>query len=227
MFPCPITCAIRRPGSIAREHATALALFSKLCSERGLHPAQAIRILRRNGTNIYLQLSSMSKADVRKLVNKVALRLESKNQVLTDSVRLQPEHFLTQTLLPTSLITTDNYVSPAIDVHPTIHFIRVQRHYNKRRYARVRAVSRPSFWAGMMLSTVMTGAFWGSTIQATDWLTTAMLVPDANVLIVLSYIFLAYRLQKLLRLSNAPFTRGLNYTRRGWKPYLSLRDVNL
>lgn len=27
----------------------------------------------------------------------------------------------------------------------SIHFIRTQRHYNKRRYARMRAVSRPSF----------------------------------------------------------------------------------
>jgi hypothetical protein len=40
-----------------------------------------------------------------------------------------------------------------------IHFIRTQRRYNKRRYARMRAVSRPSFWSGSLLSSMGVGMF--------------------------------------------------------------------
>lgn len=49
-----------------------------------------------------------------------------------------------------------------------IHFIRTQRRYNKRRYARMRAVSRPSFWSGSLLSSMGVGMFWGATMQLTD-----------------------------------------------------------
>ncbi len=41
----------------------------------------------------------------------------------------------------------------------TIHFIRTQRRYNKRRYSRVRAFSRPSFFAGISLSSMFVGSF--------------------------------------------------------------------
>jgi hypothetical protein len=39
----------------------------------------------------------------------------------------------------------------------TIHFIRVQRRYNKRRYSKVRAYSKPSFFAGITLSSIFSG----------------------------------------------------------------------
>lgn len=41
----------------------------------------------------------------------------------------------------------------------SIHFIRTQRRYNKRRYSRVRAFSRPSFFAGISLSSMFVGSF--------------------------------------------------------------------
>lgn len=41
----------------------------------------------------------------------------------------------------------------------TIHFLRVQRRYNKRRYSKVRAISRPSFFAGISLSSILVANF--------------------------------------------------------------------
>lgn len=45
------------------------------------------------------------------------------------------------------------------EIYYTIHFLRVQRRYNKRRYSRVRAVSRPSFFAGISLSSILIAGF--------------------------------------------------------------------
>ena len=47
----------------------------------------------------------------------------------------------------------------------TIHFIRVQRRYNKRRYSKVRLQSRPSFFAGISLGSLFISCFWGGTIK--------------------------------------------------------------
>jgi len=57
----------------------------------------------------------------------------------------RPEHFLLNTnvlpmMIPSAHIRPDN-----LNVIPDVHFLRTQRRYNKRRYARVRATSRPSF----------------------------------------------------------------------------------
>jgi len=41
----------------------------------------------------------------------------------------------------------------------TLHFLRVQRRYNKRRYSKVRAISRPSFFAGISLSSILVANF--------------------------------------------------------------------
>ena len=51
-----------------------------------------------------------------------------------------------------------------------LHFMRQHHKYNKRPFARVRAISRPSFWAGMAISSAAIGTFWNSTIQSIDWL---------------------------------------------------------
>jgi hypothetical protein len=50
----------------------------------------------------------------------------------------------------------------------TIHFIRVQRRYNKRRYSRVKAFSRPSFFGGIALSSIFLSCFWGGTMKGVD-----------------------------------------------------------
>jgi hypothetical protein len=50
-------------------------------------------------------------------------------------------------------------ISYYLNPHWSIHFIRMQRRYNKRRYLRVRAVSRPSFMAGAMSCCICLGMF--------------------------------------------------------------------
>lgn len=50
----------------------------------------------------------------------------------------------------------------------SIFFIRNQRRYNKRRYSRVRAFSRPSFFAGSALSTLLVAMFFGGSIKSVD-----------------------------------------------------------
>lgn len=78
----------------------------------------------------------------------------------------------------------------------TIHFIRTQRRYNKRRYSRVRAFSRPSFFAGISLSSMFIGSFWNGTIKNVDWLTAWPVVIDVNVVL---FILLSYTLFRLYR----------------------------
>ena len=41
----------------------------------------------------------------------------------------------------------------------TINFLRIQKRYNKRRYSKVRVVSRPSFFSGISLCSILTGMF--------------------------------------------------------------------
>jgi len=74
----------------------------------------------------------------------------------------------------------------------TIHFIRVQRRYNKRRYSKVRLQSRPSFFGGISLGSLFISCFWGGTIKSVDWCITAPIVLHMNSIlsfvIVLTYI---------------------------------------
>jgi len=74
-----------------------------------------------------------------------------------------------------------------------IHFIRVQKRFNKRRYARARVVSRPSFWGGSLLSSLALGMFWGSTTQFCDWVLSQAVVIDINVILFFIYILLMNR----------------------------------
>jgi len=78
----------------------------------------------------------------------------------------------------------------------SIHFIRTQRRYNKRRYSRVRAFSRPSFFAGISLSSMMVGSFWNGSIKNVDWLTAWPVVIDVNLIL---FIFLCYTFFRLYR----------------------------
>lgn len=74
-----------------------------------------------------------------------------------------------------------------------IHFIRTQRRYNKRRYARVRAVSRPSFWVGNLLSCLLIGMFWGASLQGVDGLIIQPVIVDVNVILLYGYISICYK----------------------------------
>ena len=72
-----------------------------------------------------------------------------------------------------------------------INFLRVQRRYNKRRYSKVRTVSRPSFFAGISLSSIFVGMFWGGTIKSVDWNSVKIINIDINLFIFIVF-FLFY-----------------------------------
>lgn len=74
-----------------------------------------------------------------------------------------------------------------------IHFIRLQKRYNKRRYLRVRVVSRPSFWAGSLLSCICIGMFWGASLHSIDWACINALIVDINIIIVIIYFIIICR----------------------------------
>ncbi len=75
-----------------------------------------------------------------------------------------------------------------------LNFLRVQRRYNKRRYAKSRLYSRPSFFAGVCLSSVIISSFWGGTIKSVDWLTVIPVVVNINYIlyILLFFFFLRF-----------------------------------
>ena len=66
----------------------------------------------------------------------------------------------------------------------TIHFLRVQRRYNKRRYSKVRVYSRPSFFGGICLGSLFISCFWGGTIKSVDWYITTPIVVDMNLVLL-------------------------------------------
>lgn len=75
-----------------------------------------------------------------------------------------------------------------------LNFLRIQRRYNKRRYSKVRAVSRNSFFAGITLSSIMLGILWGGSIKNVDWITSRIVVIDVNLIIFILFIYFIYRL---------------------------------
>jgi hypothetical protein len=102
-----------------------------------------MRIAQRNHKADYATLDPQQETQ---LVSTILQMLRPKHTSVVAAPNLHvPEHFLLKTILPTGLQQTTGYVSPVLDVQPDIHFIRTQRRFNKRRYARVRVSSRPSF----------------------------------------------------------------------------------
>lgn len=99
----------------------------------------------------------------------------------------------------------------------TLHLVRTQRRYNKRRYARVRAVSRPSFWFGALLGSIGLGLFWGATMQLTDWITTQIIVVDINALLIIIYTFLTWRLCSLVGRGSYYVVRGNTFLSNGYQ----------
>ena len=79
-----------------------------------------------------------------------------------------------------------------------LNFLRVQRRYNKRRYSKVRAYSRPSFFGGTALSSLFLACFWGGTMKGTDWQSTFIVNIDINLILL---VVVAYLINKLLRFS--------------------------
>lgn len=89
-----------------------------------------------------------------------------------------------------------------------INFLRVQRRYNKRRYSKVRATSRPSFFGGISLSSVFLGLLWGGSIKGVDWLTSWIVVIDINFFLFSIFFYFIFRLWRLFYLNT--FTRKKN-----------------
>lgn len=76
----------------------------------------------------------------------------------------------------------------------TIHFLRVQRRYNKRRYSKVRLYSRPSFFGGICLGSTFISCFWGGTIKSVDWYITTPIVVNMNLVLLFVFILTFIRL---------------------------------
>lgn len=90
----------------------------------------------------------------------------------------------------------------------TIHFIRVQRRYNKRRYSKVRVSSRPSFFAGIALSSIMSGLLWNGSIKSVDWLTAWIVVIDVNLILILIFFYFLFRIYRIYSLNIFVRERG-------------------
>lgn len=78
-----------------------------------------------------------------------------------------------------------------------INFLRTQRRYNKRRYSKVRVVSRTSFFSGIALSSIFLGILWGGSIKNVDWLTSWIIVIDINFLIFTLILYFLFRIWRL------------------------------
>jgi hypothetical protein len=118
------------------------------------------------------------------LIKKIILKYnlitsKSHNFIITNINLKVPTHFLVQNNINTTKYEEINFeeinfkqkiinnsLNNKININQresyglnlfTIHFIRVQRRYNKRRYSKVRAYSKPSFFAGITLSSIFSG----------------------------------------------------------------------
>ena len=186
-------------------------MFSRACNITNVHPAQGLRVIKRlmpNTWATYLKKPSQLKSYQLSLYAAAKIK---KHKICTK----KPEHFLLKTnIVPFKLAFISNipeYKRTNVD----IHFIRTQRRYNKRRYTRVRATSRPPFWSGMMLSTLSVGAFWGSSIQSVDWTTTCVTTVDINTILALGYLFIIVRILNLVKRGALFKNREKNKSRRG------------
>ena len=86
-----------------------------------------------------------------------------------------------------------------------IHFIRMSKRYNKRRYSKVRAISRPPFWFGNLVSCICIGMFWGACANGIDWSITQPIIVDINMIIIFLYFIVIIRFISIslsLRLKN-------------------------
>lgn len=90
----------------------------------------------------------------------------------------------------------------------TIHFLRVQRRYNKRRYSKVRAISRPSFFAGISLSSILVANFWNASIKMVDWNTALPVVIDVNIALTVILLYCLFRVLRIVDVTVLVRKRG-------------------
>lgn len=79
----------------------------------------------------------------------------------------------------------------------SIHFIRTQRRYNKRRYSKIRVISRTSFFSGISFSSLIILSFWNGTIKGVDWGITNLIVIDINFVLFILFLYSIFRLYKV------------------------------
>lgn len=125
-----------------RARVDSVCNFSESCESTSVHPAQGLRVGKRHTLVQPAATATVPSQQDVLAASTAVLQIVQPGRKCTVVTRnhVAPEHFLLRTILDT--FTT---VQSALPVIPDIHFVRTQRHYNKRRYARVRAVSRPSF----------------------------------------------------------------------------------
>lgn len=75
-----------------------------------------------------------------------------------------------------------------------LNFLRIQRRYNKRRYSKVRVVSRNSFFAGISLSSIFLAILWGGTIKNIDWISTKIIIIDINFILLILILYYFFRI---------------------------------
>jgi hypothetical protein len=202
-----------------------LIYISELLTHHNIPAAQGLRLIHKNHPQIWRHITTeqdykLSDSTYCQLINNLQEYLGKFN--MHDTTK--PDHFLLTTNLTPPNLSLEGRGS--LLPSPDIHFVRTQRRYNKRRYARVRATSRPSFWAGMLLSTLVTGAFWNASLQELDWVSTTPLVLDINVAILMLYIILAARFFRLYKSIGKSVIRERSKSQRGWLAVLSKQGGN-
>ena len=170
-----------------------------------------------------------------KLIKKFYNNLNSYNKsiVLHNLNHITDFHFLCNfpyNTFATNKVDLNNDITKKtnfyLDSNFDIHFIRLQKHYNKRRYGRQRAISRPSFWSGSLLGCTGIGMFWGSTMQFTDWVLVQPIIIDINVILFLFYILVIARYFQLVVTRKTRFSRDNSRIMHGWFYSLVINYLN-
>lgn len=166
-----------------------------------IDPKQGFQIVYSSCYNEFRELSkNFEYKNYCKLLKLVQLKISSfavtKSIVKTNNSRMLNDTHILFSMNPAKLwnkgLKDKGMTSFYINSYFDINFIRAQRRYNKRRYARVRSVSRPSFWAGSLISCLLVGMFWGASFQFSDWLFTQVIIIDVNIILVFIYIYVLY-----------------------------------
>ncbi len=214
----PHNIFIANQQKLINTYISALITLSQGISKLGLESASGLRILRSRyteeleayfanptKTTYYFFLAELKNLQNQWLKSATAIKV-------TDLQTHLDTHFMFHVYLDNPL-TNQRLVD---SIKPEIQFVRTQRRYNKRRYSRVRAVSRPSFWSGAMLSTTATAMFWGSSLTGIDWISVSPVILDINPIIFCLYFIVIYKFLKLNVRSTINDSREKNKQRRGF-----------
>lgn len=215
----PHITLINNPSSNLKTYLNTLITLSQGIHKLGFNVSSGMRILKNiddeTFNNFFLNPTKKTYYSFLQYLNDIKKTWiqTNKNIKISDLSINTDNHFLFNVYLTNP--TIKKTLKP-IALTPEIQFIRTQRRYNKRRYSRVRAVSRPSFWSGAMISTVATSMFWGSTLQGIDWISVTPIILDINPIIVCLYFIVTYRLLKLNVRGALNENREKNKQRRGF-----------